>query len=117
MNVDAFQDNARQAADLLKALANDRRLMILCILSKGEMAVNELERRINLRQSALSQHLARLRRDGLVVARRESHNVFYALAGEEAIRVIETLASLYCPIPGADPKAPASVLFVPDPSL
>lgn len=106
MNVDEFHGSARQAADLLKALSNDRRLMILCLLSNGEMTVGDLEKRVGLRQSALSQHLARLRRDGLVTTRRESQNIFYSLAGDNAVRVIETLAGLYCPAPDPD-AAPA----------
>ena len=99
MNISQFHGNAKQAAELLRALSNDRRLMILCQLSAGEKTVSELERRVGLRQSALSQHLARLRRDGLVKTRRESQNIFYSLAGDNAIRVIETLAGLYCPTP------------------
>lgn len=97
MNLAEFHGNARQAADLLKALSNDRRLMILCLLSTGEKTVSDLEKRVGLRQSALSQHLARLRRDGLVKTRRESQNIYYSLVGDNAIRVIETLAGLYCP--------------------
>lgn len=97
MNITEFHGSARQAADLLKALSNDRRLMILCLLSTGEKTVSELEKRVGLRQSALSQHLARLRRDGLVKTRRESQNIYYSLVGDNAIRVIETLAGLYCP--------------------
>lgn len=108
MNIQEFHGSAKQAADLLRALSNDRRLMILCLLSSGEKTVSELERRVGLRQSALSQHLARLRRDGLVKTRRESQNIYYSLAGENAIRVIETLAGLYCPVPDAPvPDAPA----------
>lgn len=97
MNVTSFNRSATEAADLLKALSNDRRLMILCILSTGEKTVSELEKRVGLRQSALSQHLARLRRDGLVTTRRESQNIYYSVVGDNAIRVIETLAGLYCP--------------------
>lgn len=106
MNVAPFHHNAKEAAALLKALSNDRRLMILCLLSSGEMTVGELEKRVGLRQSALSQHLARLRRDGLVTTRRESQNIYYAVVGDAAIRVIETLAGLYCPTPEAPVATP-----------
>lgn len=104
MNITEFHSNAKEAADLLKALSNDRRLMILCLLSTGEKTVSELEKDVGLRQSALSQHLARLRRDGLVKTRRESQNIYYSLVGDNAVRVIETLAGLYCP---ARPASPA----------
>ncbi len=103
MNITDFHDSAKEAADLLKALSNDRRLMILCLLSAGEKTVGELEKSVGLRQSALSQHLARLRRDGLVRTRRESQNIYYALEGDNAVRVIETLAGLYCPLGEAEP--------------
>lgn len=107
MNIADFHNSAKEAADLLKALGNDRRLMILCLLSSREMTVSDLEKSVGLRQSALSQHLARLRRDGLVKTRRESQNIYYSLEGENAVRVIETLAGLYCPTPeGADCPAP-----------
>ncbi|MFA7429463.1 MAG: metalloregulator ArsR/SmtB family transcription factor [Rhodospirillaceae bacterium] len=103
MNIADFHSSAKEAADLLKALSNDRRLMILCLLSSGEKTVGELEKSVGLRQSALSQHLARLRRDGLVKTRRESQNIYYALVGDSAVRLIETLAGLYCPVEVADP--------------
>jgi DNA-binding transcriptional ArsR family regulator len=99
MNIQEFHGQARRAADLLRALSNERRLMILCLLSSGEKTVGQLEPGVGLRQSALSQHLARLRRDGLVRTRRESQNIYYSLDGDNAIRVIETLAGLYCPAP------------------
>lgn len=102
MDIDSFQQSARKAADLLKALSNDHRLMILCQLSAGEKSVGELEDVIGLRQSALSQHLARLRKDGLVQTRRESQHIFYSLANTDVMQVIETLAGLYCPLPKND---------------
>lgn len=70
--------------------------MILCQLVPGEKCVSDLEEIIGLSQSALSQHLARLRRDTLVQTRREAQTIYYSLAGEEASAVIETLYSLYC---------------------
>ena len=70
--------------------------MILCQLVPGEKCVSDLEEIIGLSQSALSQHLARLRRDTLVQTRREAQTIYYSLSGEEASAVIETLYSLYC---------------------
>ena len=91
-----IQDNAKRASTLLKAMSNQHRLLILCQLVPGEKCVGELEKIVGLSQSALSQHLARLRRDGLVSTRREAQTIHYSLAGEEASAVIETLYGLYC---------------------
>ena len=91
-----MREAARQASDLLRALGNEHRLLILCNLAKGEKSVGELQELIGLSQSALSQHLARLRHDGLVTTRRESQTIFYSLVGNKASRVIEVLYSLYC---------------------
>lgn len=96
MNPSKLQQNARRASSLLRAMSNQHRLMILCQLTSGEKCVGELERMIGLSQSALSQHLARLRRDELVKTRREAQTIFYSLAGPEAQTVIETLYGLYC---------------------
>jgi DNA-binding transcriptional ArsR family regulator len=97
MNVDRLPQHAVRAATVLKALGNDRRLLILCALADGERTVGDLEARVGLGQSALSQHLARLRRDGLVTTRRAAQHIHYRLAGEEVMAIIETLARLYCP--------------------
>ncbi len=96
IDLERIQDNARRASTLLKAMSNQHRLMILCQLVPGEKCVGELERIVGLSQSALSQHLARLRRDNLVATRREAQTIHYSLAGEEASAVIETLYGLYC---------------------
>lgn len=96
MELEKLQDSARRASALLKAMANEHRLMILCQLLPGEKSVGELERLIGLSQSALSQHLARLRRDGLVQTRRQAQTIFYSLSGKEASAVIDTLYGLYC---------------------
>ena len=77
-------------------MSNEHRLMILCQLARGEKKVGELEELIGLSQSALSQHLARLRRDDLVKTRREAQTIYYSLSGPEAQSVIETLYGLYC---------------------
>ena len=96
IDLERIQDNARRASTLLKAMSNQHRLMILCQLVPGEKCVGELEKVVGLSQSALSQHLARLRRDDLVKTRREAQTIYYQLAGEEASAVIETLYGLYC---------------------
>lgn len=94
--VGQMQANARRATALLKSMANETRLLILCQLSQGEMSVGELAREIPLSQSALSQHLALLRREKLVRTRRESQFVWYSLDSEDAQAVIATLYRQFC---------------------
>ena len=93
----AMQAHAKEAADLLKKLANEHRLLVLCTLINGERSVGELNALMPLSQSSLSQHLASLRQAGLVKTRRESQTIYYSLRGEHAIKVIAVLQSLYCP--------------------
>ena len=88
------------ASKLLKAMSNQHRLMILCQLVQGEKRVGELEAVVGLSQSALSQHLARLRHDALVKTRRSAQTIYYSLDGEEASAVIRTLCDLCCGTPG-----------------
>ncbi|MGB0682428.1 MAG: ArsR/SmtB family transcription factor [Magnetovibrionaceae bacterium] len=94
-DLEQLAENAKRASTLLKAMANQHRLMVLCQLVKGEKNVGELERIIGLSQSALSQHLARLRRDRIVKTRRVAQTIYYSLSGEEASAIIETLYTLY----------------------
>lgn len=89
-------DHAHDAAQLLKVLANEYRLLILCRLAEGEMSVGQLNEQLELSQSALSQHLSVLRRDGLVATRREAQTIFYSLADGPAMDVINTLHGIYC---------------------
>ncbi len=96
MELETLQENARRASTLLKAMSNQHRLLILCQLVRGERCVGDLEQIVGLSQSALSQHLARLRRDNLVKTRRSAQTIYYSLAGNEANAVIETLYGLYC---------------------
>ena len=96
MNIGQLHANATTATALLKVLANESRLQILCQLIDGEKSVNELEQLVGLRQSALSQHLAILRRERLVKTRREAQFIHYSLVSSEAKAIIETLYSLYC---------------------
>ena len=89
-------DMAEQAVVLLKAMANEWRLMILCQLAEGERTVSELQAVLGLSQSALSQHLAVLRREKIVKARKHAQSVSYSLAGDEAPRVMHTLHDVFC---------------------
>lgn len=95
--LEEMQAHSREAAQLLKQMSNEHRLMVLCTLGAGEMSVGELNERIPLSQSALSQHLASLRRAGLVATRKESQTVYYRLRGDRALKVIQVLQSIYCP--------------------
>ena len=92
----AMASHADEAARLLRALANPHRLLVLCVLSEGELAVGELNARVELSQSALSQHLAVLREDGLVATRREGQTILYRLNPGPAPAIIRTLHDLYC---------------------
>ena len=93
-----LQRNAAEAARLLRLLANERRLLLLChLVGAGEMTVSALAATVGLSQPALSQHLAMLREDGLVATRKASQAVFYRLADSKAARLLEVLRDLYCP--------------------
>ena len=87
---------AQAASALLKALAHEGRLLILCSLASGEKTVSELEAFLGARQAAVSQQLARLRLEGLVTCRREGKSIYYALGDPRAARVIELLYDMYC---------------------
>ena len=92
----AMRAHASEAAQLLKALGNEKRLMILCLLAEGERSVGELNALLELSQSALSQHLAILRDERLVLTRREAQSVFYSLMPGAAFVLIHTLHDIYC---------------------
>ena len=96
MNLDNLQLQAGAAEKLLKAMASQPRLMILCELLKGEQNVTALQKSIGLSMSAMSQHLARLRADELVSTRRESQTIHYSLSSEPARALIGALYELYC---------------------
>jgi ArsR family transcriptional regulator len=91
-----IQENAKLASNFLKGMANETRLVILCALAEGEKNVGELEDILGIRQPTLSQQLARLRADKLVRTRRESKQIFYSLASEEAELVLGLLYKLFC---------------------
>ncbi len=96
LDLDLLLANARDASELLKALAHEARLVILCLLVEGERSVSELEQLLNLRQPAVSQQLARLRADDLVEARRDGKNIYYALARPEVREIIAALHRAFC---------------------
>jgi DNA-binding transcriptional ArsR family regulator len=98
LSIAELKIHAGQATRLLKALANESRLMILCNLAAGEMTVGQLNTQVDLSQSALSQHLALLRRDGLVQTRRQAQTIFYSLTEGPAQQVIGVLHDIYCPV-------------------
>ncbi len=89
-------ESAQAASDLLRALSHETRLMILCMLADGEKSVGALEALLELRQSSVSQQLARLRADRLVEKRRDGKTIYYSLASSEARIIIEALYDLYC---------------------
>ena len=90
-------ERAGDAAQLLKALSNEHRLLILChLVSETELPVGTLVERVGLSQSALSQHLAKLRAQGLVEFRRESQTLFYRVADPRAAQVLELLRDIFC---------------------
>lgn len=96
--LDMFRRQAGEAVGLLKAMSNECRLLVLCHLSaSGELSVGELADRVGLGQSALSQHLARLREEGLVATRKEAQTVFYRLGDPKAEQVLALLHDLFCP--------------------
>jgi DNA-binding transcriptional ArsR family regulator len=103
-----MRERAGEASRLLKALGNAQRLRILCLLVGQEMSVGQINEQLpDLSQSALSQHLARLREEGLVTTRRESQTIWYALEQGPAERVIATLYGIYCTPAEAAPPRPA----------
>ena len=93
-----FERKAASAAGLLKMLANENRLLILCRLATvREMSVNDLAEAVHLSQSAVSQHLAKMREEGLVGTRRDAQTIYYRLADPNATRLLALLQDIYCP--------------------
>ncbi len=101
--IERIQQHVGQASHLLRALANAQRLRILCLLVAGELSVNQINNGVSLSQSALSQHLAVLRRQGIVTTRREAQTIFYTLASGPAQTMLEALYGIYCST--ADPPS------------
>lgn len=93
-----LEKRAGEAAAMMKLLSNERRLLILCqLVAEGEMTVGRMAEAVGLSQSALSQHLAKLRADGLLAARREAQTVHYRIADPNAARLLAVLKEIYCP--------------------
>lgn len=97
MDISGVDKRATMAVVLLKAIANESRLIILAVLNnQGEKSVGELEHIVGLSQSALSQHLARLRKDGIVKTRREAQTIYYSLANMQVKDILDCLKKLFC---------------------
>ena len=92
----AMQANAGEAVDVLRALSNETRLLVLCQLGRGELSVGELNALVGLSQSALSQHLAKLRAAGLVATRREAQTIFYRIADPRVTALVGALHDIFC---------------------
>ncbi|CRL62232.1 helix-turn-helix transcriptional regulator [Proteus mirabilis] len=98
--LDAMKSAANEASSMLKTLGNGDRLLLLCQLSQGEKSVSELEESLGIRQPTLSQQLTVLRNEGLVNTRRDGKRIFYSIADEKVLVLLNTLYQLYCPIAG-----------------
>ncbi len=96
MDIENIERNVSLAAKLLKSLSNEKRLLVICTLYKGEKSVGELEEIVGLSQSALSQHLAKLRREKIVSTRREAQTIYYSILDDAVTVLLEVLHSLYC---------------------
>lgn len=100
---EVFREQAGRAVGLLKALSNEKRLLIMCYLAEAEeMSVSVLANRLGLSQSALSQHLGKLRAEGLVETRRQSQTIHYRVADPNAAQLLTLLHDLFCPELGGD---------------
>ena len=99
---DLLRGAAAQAVGVLKLLANEDRLLLLCQLSQGEMCVSDLESRLGIRQPTLSQQLGVLRNQGLVETRRDGKNIYYSVANAEVLEILGLLYRLYCPQPDGE---------------
>ncbi|MGI9316895.1 MAG: ArsR/SmtB family transcription factor [bacterium] len=96
MESEELKSKAMEASSLLSSMSNEKRLMILCQLTDGERSVSELAEQLDVRQSTISQHLALLRKDGLVSSRRDAQTQYYSLVGDAVKSILETLYSIYC---------------------
>ncbi|PCJ50210.1 MAG: ArsR family transcriptional regulator [Gammaproteobacteria bacterium] len=96
MDLNALKKSAKTASNLLKVMSNEWRLLILCHLASGDESVGELEKKLSLSQSALSQHLAVLRREKLVTTRRQAQTIYYSIASEDAHAIMQVLYERFC---------------------
>lgn len=94
--LEELMTNAREASDLLKALAHENRLLLLCILFEQERSVGELETILSLRQTTVSQQLARLRFDGLVKTRRDGKTIYYSIANDRVRQIVRLMYDMFC---------------------
>ena len=101
--LDLLMRRARKASNFLKALSHESRLLLLCLLAERERSVTELENILSLRQSAVSQQLARLRYDGMVDTRRDGKTIYYSLANDDVRRVIAVVYDIFCAVT-SDPQ-------------
>jgi DNA-binding transcriptional ArsR family regulator len=100
--------NARKASDFLKALAHEHRLLLLCLLAERERSVTELEELLSLRQTTVSQQLARLRLDGLVTTRRDGKTIYYSLADTSTLKFVKVIYEMFCATPESAPQSNSS---------
>ena len=107
MNPEEIAQKAEHVSSQLALLSNPNRLMILCRLAEGERSVGALQRDLDLSQSALSQHLAKLRAAGTVVTRREGQTIFYRIGDPDAARLMEALYDVFCAPANAEAEAEA----------
>ncbi len=100
VQIDARQmaSAAQKASELMKTLGHKDRLMVLCHLASGEKSVGELAKLLDIPQSPLSQHLARMRKESLVTTRREAQTIYYSIASEDASRIVGLMHELYCSV-------------------
>lgn len=96
MTYEEMTQNAAEATQFLKLLSNEHRLTILCLLHNGELSVSALNEKVALSQSALSQHLAVLRKEGVVETRRDSQTIFYSIADPRISSIIQSLHAIFC---------------------
>ena len=100
--LEQMAENAKRATDFMKAMAHESRLMILCYLSSGEKSVMELEQLLALRQPTVSQQLARLRLERLITARRDGKTIYYSIADDRALKMMEVVYDMFCKTSDAD---------------
>jgi DNA-binding transcriptional ArsR family regulator len=96
MNIYDMKDAAGRASTLMKSLSSETRLLLLCQMQEGEIAVSDLADRLDMNPASVSQQLSLLRRDGFVKTRRDGQTIYYSLAGKEAAQIISVLYELYC---------------------
>jgi DNA-binding transcriptional ArsR family regulator len=109
IEAETMQAAADRASELLKALANRHRLMIICQLIDGERSVGELATFLGIRDSTVSQHLALLRKDGLVAARRDGQTIWYSISSGPARELVKTLYRVFCAPAAACRPAPSKI--------